>query len=61
MQIGADGQIIGSLLYLVGIGSWLNGPTNETDSRVGWALIVGIVGKINKIRNGKNNKKKCVV
>ena len=46
VQIGADGHIIGSLLYLIGIGTWLNGPTNDSTASIGWALIVGIAGTI---------------
>ena len=46
VQIGADGHIIGSLLYLVGIGTWLSRYVDETGYRIGWALFVGIIGKI---------------
>ena len=43
-KIGGDAQMIGALVYLIGIGAWLSGPTNAPDSNIGWALIVAIIG-----------------
>merc|ERR1712130_14535 len=44
IQTGGDGLIVGSLLYLVGIGSSLH--AHDDDFHIGWAMAVGITGMI---------------
>ena len=39
-----DMQIIGSLLYLVTVGVWVN-ENMDQPTQIGWALIVSICGK----------------
>ena len=40
-----DMQIIGSLLYLVTVGVWVN-ENMDQPTQIGWALIVSICGSI---------------
>ena len=40
-----DMQIIGSLLYLVTVGVWVN-ENMDQPTQIGWALIVSICGKL---------------
>ena len=45
IQIGADGHLIGSLLYLVGVASWFSDLTEIEGLEIGWALAVGLAGE----------------
>ena len=45
VQIGADGHLIGSLLYLVGVASWFSDLTEIEGLEIGWALAVGLAGE----------------
>ena len=44
-------QVIGALIYFTGVAVWLSKDYDKPDAQIGWALIVGIIGK----RGSKDN------
>ena len=37
--------MIGALIYFTGVAVWLSKDYDRPDAQIGWALIVGIIGK----------------